>query len=71
MQFQSDIFGVPVEVPRMVVTTALGAAHLAGLAVGFWESQGRDRRDGHSMSGTDRASTHALVPTLTLGRKSV
>jgi glycerol kinase len=40
MQFQSDILGVKVEVPGIVETTALGAAYLAGLAVGFWE--GRD-----------------------------
>jgi glycerol kinase len=39
MQFQSDILGVQVEVPRIVETTALGAAYLAGLAVGFWESR--------------------------------
>jgi glycerol kinase len=40
MQFQSDILGVPVEVPVITETTSLGAAYLAGLAVGFW--QGRD-----------------------------
>ncbi len=39
MQFQSDILGVPVEVPRIVETTALGSAYLAGLATGFWESR--------------------------------
>ncbi len=39
MQFQSDILGVRVEVPSIVETTALGAAYLAGLAVGFWESR--------------------------------
>jgi len=39
MQFQSDILGVPVEVPSIVETTALGSAYLAGLAVGFWESR--------------------------------
>ena len=36
MQFQADILGVPVEVPTITETTALGAAYLAGLAVGFW-----------------------------------
>jgi len=36
MQFQSDVLGVPVERPDMVETTALGAAGLAGLAVGVW-----------------------------------
>lgn len=38
MQFQADILDIPVEVPRVTETTALGAAYLAGLAVGFWES---------------------------------
>lgn len=37
MQFQSDILNVPVERPAVNETTALGAAYLAGLAVGFWE----------------------------------
>jgi glycerol kinase len=37
MQFQSDILGVPVVRPAMTETTALGAAYLAGLAVGFWK----------------------------------
>jgi glycerol kinase len=36
MQFQADILGAPVEVPTITETTALGAAYLAGLAVGFW-----------------------------------
>lgn len=39
MQFQSDILGVPVERPEIIETTALGAAYLAGLAVGFWKDQ--------------------------------
>lgn len=39
MEFQSDILNVPVERPNVNETTALGAAYLAGLAVGFWESQ--------------------------------
>lgn len=39
MQFQSDILGVPVERPVINETTALGAAYLAGLAVGFWNSR--------------------------------
>ncbi len=38
MQFQADILGTPVERPAMKETTALGAAYLAGLATGFWES---------------------------------
>ncbi len=39
MQFQADILGVPVERPEIIETTALGAAYLAGLAVGFWRDQ--------------------------------
>jgi len=38
MQFQSDILGVPVERPVVNETTALGAAYLAGLAVGYWQN---------------------------------
>jgi glycerol kinase len=36
MQFQADVLGVPVSRPAVVETTALGAAYLAGLQVGFW-----------------------------------
>jgi glycerol kinase len=36
MQFQSDLIGIPVIRPETIETTALGAAYLAGLAVGFW-----------------------------------
>lgn len=39
MNFQSDLLNVPVERPVVNETTALGAAYLAGLAVGYWESQ--------------------------------
>ncbi|TDM04142.1 glycerol kinase GlpK [Macrococcus carouselicus] len=39
MQFQSDILNVPVQRPEVNETTALGAAYLAGLAVGFWSSK--------------------------------
>jgi glycerol kinase len=39
MQFQADLLGVPVVVQETTETTALGAAYLAGLAVGFWEDQ--------------------------------
>jgi glycerol kinase len=50
MQFQSDILGAPVVRPAVTETTALGAAYLAGLAVGFWKADldtsetGNDRR---------------------------
>lgn len=39
MQFQADILGVPVDRPQVIETTALGAAYLAGLAVGVWKSK--------------------------------
>jgi glycerol kinase len=39
LQFQSDILGVPVIRPQTLETTALGAAYLAGLAVGYWDDQ--------------------------------
>jgi glycerol kinase len=39
MQFQSDILNVPVERPVVNETTALGAAYLAGLAVGYWKNK--------------------------------
>jgi glycerol kinase len=40
MQFQADVMGAPVRRPKVLETTALGAAYLAGLASGFW----KDRR---------------------------
>lgn len=39
MQFQADILGVPVVIQEIFETTALGAAYLAGLAIGFWKDQ--------------------------------
>lgn len=38
MQYQADVIGVPVHRPACIETTAMGAAYLAGLAVGFWSS---------------------------------
>ena len=38
MQFQADMLGVPVVRPRVLETTALGAAYLAGLTIGLWRS---------------------------------
>jgi glycerol kinase len=66
MQFQADILGVPVVRPRVTETTALGAAYLAGLATGFWESpqalraklQG-DVRFEPKMSATEREERRA------------
>ena len=50
MQFQSDVLRVPTIRPRTIETTALGAAYLAGLAVGFW----RDRAEIASLWAADR-----------------
>ncbi|OYQ75781.1 glycerol kinase GlpK [Wohlfahrtiimonas chitiniclastica] len=61
MQFQSDILGVEVDRPQISETTALGAAYLAGLAVGYWESQAEieqnwslDQKYTPTMSDNDR-----------------
>ncbi|MEO8520789.1 MAG: glycerol kinase GlpK [Acidobacteriota bacterium] len=60
MQFQADLLGVPVVRPEVTETTALGAAYLAGLAVGFWKSPAEiagqwrvDRRFEPSMPRSD------------------
>ena len=45
MQFQSDILNACVVRPSCIETTALGAAYLAGLAVGFWENAGEIRKN--------------------------
>jgi glycerol kinase len=39
LQFQADLLGVPIIRPKNIETTAMGAAYLAGLAVGFWASR--------------------------------
>ncbi|HSB18440.1 MAG TPA: glycerol kinase GlpK [Anaeromyxobacteraceae bacterium] len=44
LQFQADLLGSPVERPRMIETTALGAAFLAGLATGVWPGRDAIRR---------------------------
>lgn len=56
MQFQSDILGVEVERPVIQETTAMGAAYLAGLAVGFWP----DRAALSALWQQDRAFTAAM-----------
>ncbi len=60
MQFQSDILQAPVARPKTLETTALGAAYLAGLAVGYWKNHGEidnqwqlDKRFEPSMSESD------------------
>jgi glycerol kinase len=64
MQIQADVLGVPVVRPQVLETTALGAAYLAGLAVGYWNGDAEitdnwriDRRfePGHGGAGTAQA----------------
>lgn len=45
MQFQSDIIGTEVHRPKCIETTALGAAYLAGLAVGYWKDRDEIREN--------------------------
>ena len=63
LQFQADLLGVPVVRPSITETTALGAAYLAGLAVGFWHDEDElaamwhsDRRFEPAMSADQRAT---------------
>jgi glycerol kinase len=56
MQFQADLLGVPVVRPRTTETTALGAAYLAGLAVGYW----RDRDEIAGQWQMERVFTPAM-----------
>ncbi len=58
MQFQADLLGVPVVRPKVAETTALGAAYLAGLAVGFW----KDRKEIAKQWQADRKFQSAMKP---------
>jgi glycerol kinase len=67
MQFQADLLGVPVVRPKVLETTALGAAMLAGLAVGNWQSRDelatlwqQDRRFEPAMSRDEAAARMAM-----------
>jgi glycerol kinase len=64
MQFQADLLGVPVVRPAVTETTALGAAYLAGIAVGYWQSvddvSGQWRVDRRFEPVMPRASATAL-----------
>jgi len=61
MQFQADILGVPVRRPEVLEVTAMGAAALAGLAVGFWE-------DPEELAGAT-AGGRVFEPTLDARRR--
>ena len=53
MQFQADMINAPVKRPQCVETTAMGAAYLAGLAVGYW----KDKEDVVNNQKIDRIFT--------------
>lgn len=55
MQFQADILNVPVERPEVVETTAMGAAYLAGIHLGWWD---------YSVMMNDRRVDREFVPTM-------
>ena len=66
MQFQADILGIPVIRPSFTETTALGAAYLAGLSVGFWTSReqieglwAKDRQFSPAMPASRREKLYA------------
>jgi glycerol kinase len=65
MQFQSDILQAPVIRPKQLETTALGAAYLAGLAVGYWKDlesiQNQWQRDSEFNPGLPETKTKKLV----------
>ncbi len=58
MQFQADLLGIPVVRPQVTETTALGAAYLAGLAVGYW----RDEAEVAAQWQADHRFTPAMKP---------
>ena len=66
MQFQADILQVPVVRPRVIETTALGAAYLAGLAVGFW----KNRDEIHRAWQVDRVFEPKMKPDQAAHRRS-
>jgi glycerol kinase len=65
MQFQADLLGVPVLRPRNTETTAFGAAALAGLGCGFWQSH----EELESLWQLDRRFEPQMSPTLVAERR--
>ncbi|MCB0297825.1 MAG: glycerol kinase, partial [Calditrichaeota bacterium] len=65
MQLQADLLGVPVVRPRISEITALGAAYLAGLAVGYW----KDVADIAAQWQAERRFQPALAPEKVLARR--
>ena len=72
LQFQADITGVPVLRPKTLETTALGAAYLAGLAVGYWKDLSEIRRNwGVSHAYSPKASKEEAAEKLEGWQKAV
>lgn len=72
MQFQADLLNVTVRRPKILETTALGAAYLAGLAVGYWESQEALRANWHlDREFTPSASTDTMTAMYERWQKAV
>ena len=72
MQFQADILGVPLIRPKVWETTALGAAYLAGLAVGYWKNTANWRNIGRCKRNFVRRMDRRKMPELKRGwRKAV
>ena len=66
MQFQADVLQVPVVRPKVIETTALGAAYLAGLAVGYWKS----KEEVAAAWQAERRFTPAMAPAQAAHRRS-
>lgn len=72
MQFQANLLGIPVVQPESVETTALGAAYLAGLAVGYWEDRDELRQNiGHGKCFEPGGDPIAIAQQLTGWRDAV
>ena len=67
MQFQADLLRVPIIRPKITETTALGAAYLAGLSVGFWENQSEISKQWESEKQFDYKNSENKIKTLYQG----
>ena len=67
MQFQADVLGIPVERPDMVETTALGAAGLAGIALGVWQRSAEFLAGGGSSGSSRRCGGRAADAAAGMG----
>ena len=67
MQFQADLLRVPIIRPKITETTALGAAYLAGLSVGFWENQSEISKQWRSEKQFDYKKSKNKIKTLHQG----